>query len=50
MFSVWKNGKCLSLYKTYKGAKRRYETLCNTSDIEKDCIELYRYDYLLEYQ
>lgn len=49
MYSVWKNAKCIALFKTYKGAHRRFMKICRTSDEAKDCVELYKGDYLLHY-
>lgn len=50
MYSVWKNAKCIAIFKTYKGALRRFTKICITSDVEKDCVELYRDDYVIDFR
>lgn len=47
MYSVWKNAKRIALFKTYKGAHRKFTSVCVASDSVKDCVELFRNDYLI---
>lgn len=44
MYSVWKNGKCLRLFKTLKGAFRYYCGITEKSDELKDSVELHNPD------
>ncbi len=40
MYSVWKNGKCLKMYKSLKKAFSFYCAVTEKSDELKDCVEL----------